>query len=764
MSETKFKRFTATEISYHWAYAIPFLALLASGALLFLERASGWEFFAREALAAFHRYSGIAFIALPFLIAMAGDWRLHLLNLIEAVTWKKQDLLWMWRMMKRSKDVPAAGKFNPGQKINMLAVLGLYFGFSVTGTLMWAKGTALYAWYLHIACFGMAVPILGGHLFLALLNPSTRPGLPGIFIGRVPMRYISHHHALLLNPEAKGPSYREIWRLAMVVPAALVGAALAVAVARSGFFEKTAGKMPRFNAAMIMPGTLFVAHRTAEGTDNCYLCHVLDGPVSDEKCLACHDEVKERIAAKIGYHARFAHDCPSCHRDHRGADFDPIALAPEEFNHGMAAFALVGKHEQVPCEKCHATGAARTFIGLASEKCLDCHADPHLGQLDSRCTGCHSEGGWKGKELRFEHDRAEFKLLGKHREVACDKCHPETKSGAAEFTRYEMNHSQCTDCHKDEHRGEVAPPCERCHGESGWHALAGFAHDRDSRFALLGRHKNVACSACHRRNDELRLARFAHENCRDCHVDPHGGQFAKKCAQCHAETGWVGRDLHFDHNADSRFQLTGRHAAVACEKCHRTKDKTVVYAGTEFAGCGKCHNDVHRKQLGKKCHTCHNTSGWREVSFDHDRNTDFPLRHDHSGLECSSCHEQKNLYRVPDFSCSSCHPDYAEIIAGTYKTSTPLPDPHFRVVSCEKCHADAVQRSTGAPEQMCRRCHTPHYARLYSERELVVTEKLRETHWDEAKRKAMRKIGSHNFALFRSILESGADGHGKEDQ
>lgn len=85
----KHKRFTWTEISYHWAYAITFLPLLITGAIMIVQKLFAWQIVSKETLVWWHKYIGIGFIVFPFLIALAGDWRIHLTNFIECLTWKK---------------------------------------------------------------------------------------------------------------------------------------------------------------------------------------------------------------------------------------------------------------------------------------------------------------------------------------------------------------------------------------------------------------------------------------------------------------------------------------------------------------------------------------------------------------------------------------------------------------------------------------------------------------------------------------------------
>ncbi len=55
--------------------------------------------------------------------------------------------------------------------------------------------------------------------------------------------------------------------------------------------------------SQISPGDLAAPHAHLEGMSNCTQCHILGEKVSNEKCLACHKELKKRIDLQKGYHS-----------------------------------------------------------------------------------------------------------------------------------------------------------------------------------------------------------------------------------------------------------------------------------------------------------------------------------------------------------------------------------------------------------------------------------------------------------------------------
>ncbi len=199
-------RFNATERAYHWAQAIPYLVLLVTGALQLLERKAGVHLVELESLVLTHKIAGVALPVGMFLVFLGGDRKVLLTNAAIALHWRLEDVRWLLIVpVHRLLDLrlPPSGKFNPGQKLNLLAQLVLIPVFAFTGAWMWFRGEALLPWYVHVGAFALATPLILGHLFLATINPSTRPGLSGVFSGRVNASWARHHYAKEYGGEEK---------------------------------------------------------------------------------------------------------------------------------------------------------------------------------------------------------------------------------------------------------------------------------------------------------------------------------------------------------------------------------------------------------------------------------------------------------------------------------------------------------------------------------------------------------------------------------
>ena len=464
--------------------------------------------------------------------------------------------------------------------------------------------------------------------------------------------------------------------------------------------------------SIVNPGELSEAHRIKEIND-CRKCHEYYGEIPDSKCFSCHKIIQKRREAGAGYHGKKNDKCIHCHKEHPGAAGGIITFDKEKFDHDAAAFKLEGKHKDAKCDKCHkrrrsedGNNPAGYYVGLRHDTCLDCHKDIHQGGFGEKtCETCHVAAGWKGKDLKFAHDRdAKFRLEGKHRSVKCVKCHKATtRDGSLNAASFKTKHGSCTDCHKDPHRGKFKATCETCHSAAGWRDKdLKFAHDRDAKFRLEGKHRSVTCVKCHKattRDGSLNAASFKtkHDACLDCHKDIHQGAFGeKKCETCHSAAGWKGKDLKFVHDRDAKFRLEGKHRPVKCVKCHKatTRDGSMDVASfkTKHASCSNCHKDPHRGEIRTSCAVCHSAYDWRKnLTFDHGRDTEYRLEGKHRTVKCVKCHrtsKKSGLLDIASFRigkyglCAPCHKHKHK---GTF------------IVTCDTCHTFDTWKRTIVP-------------------------------------------------------------------
>ncbi|MCG6962761.1 MAG: hypothetical protein LJE95_05760, partial [Acidobacteria bacterium] len=412
---------------------------------------------------------------------------------------------------------------------------------------------------------------------------------------------------------------------------------------------------------LLSPGPLSAAHAKLEGLDNCVKCHEPGHGVSAELCLKCHQPIAERIAQHLGVHRDVKDNCITCHTEHAGRDADIRPIDPKSFDHAAeTGFALDGRHASVPCAKCHTT---RSFLGLRPE-CGSCHKDIHRGELGADCARCHDSGrSFKDSGRAFNHGLSGFALVGAHADVACEKCHRGSHWKGLTFAR-------CSSCHADPHRGKLGARCSSCHTPSAW-ATRKIDHSR-TRFPLRGAHVRVACKRCHVQPATKVTLKFA--KCRDCHTDPHKGEFAEDCASCHTE-GTFSHGATFNHAARTKFSLTGRHAEIECVDCHHQPKASPIakpVLKADFHGlstaCATCHADPHAGELGNDCASCHDTRTFHLAIFKHPGSQNF-FSGQHASLPCAKCHRDDaqprktdspssgRIYRSLATDCASCHKD-----------------------------------------------------------------------------------------------------------
>ncbi len=393
---------------------------------------------------------------------------------------------------------------------------------------------------------------------------------------------------------------------------------------------------------LMMPGKVVGSH--AEYETECKRCHNrFDKQAQTRLCLDCHDKVDLDLQEKQGYHGRnpsvARQECKSCHTEHQGRDADIMPLNAEVFDHSLTDFSLKGAHQRSSCLQCH---SADKQYREAPHECIDCHKkdDAHNGKLGKACADCHNPQRWD--DTRFDHGKTDFKLLGKHEQVACNGCHLQQ--------HYKDTSKECVACHRsnDVHRGRNGDDCAACHNSERWDHSR-FDHDRDTDFRLKGQHRDASCESCHREPVEKKQPPT---DCIGCHRtdDEHQGRFGKQCADCHQETDWS--RVRFDHDRQTDFPLHGQHKQQPCLACHKgtLQDESLT------AECIDCHraDDVHGGQQGEQCSRCHQESSWGDsIAFDHDLSK-FPLIGLHASTPCEECHISARFQDAPK-ACIDCH-------------------------------------------------------------------------------------------------------------
>jgi len=201
-AETSVLRFGKTTRWFHWSFALSFLCLAATGALLALRRPLGSSPETGALLLAVHQAAAVCLVVLPAWVALSGRTRELAGDLRELLRWSRDDLRWLALQplsFVRTVALPPAGKLNAGQKLNGIAMALLSAALLASGVWLWREPGALLPLAVHVACFLAWIPLFVGHLALALVLPGTRPALRGMVLGRVRRDWAAHHHPAWLG-------------------------------------------------------------------------------------------------------------------------------------------------------------------------------------------------------------------------------------------------------------------------------------------------------------------------------------------------------------------------------------------------------------------------------------------------------------------------------------------------------------------------------------------------------------------------------------
>jgi hypothetical protein len=277
-------------------------------------------------------------------------------------------------------------------------------------------------------------------------------------------------------------------------------------------------------------------------------------------------------------------------------------------------------------------------------------------------------------------------------------------------------HDRCADCHEDPHQGQflsraTGSDCSSCHNQVSYKpALFDRAAHARAAFPLEGKHSELLCTDCHQPIGHTTVYITRRLICSACHNDQHAGQFAaapwsNRCDACHVPAGFNLPTFMAARHSETKFALTGKHATVACDKCHQplAQQPAAIVPVAASVGrkpsyeparqyrftsenCSACHNDPHQTKLS--CETCHTTEAWEAVkAFDH-ATTQFPLNGSHQKASCADCHINR-----------------AALTAGTPPKALQFAS---HATECMSCHAakdpHAGQFQTGHAED-CATCH-----------------------------------------------------------
>lgn len=187
-------RFGITERLTHWWTVSMVSAALLTGLGLGDESGSSPMLYAHIA--------AVALIGVGLLTALTvGDTRSLLRATYHLFVIDRRDADWVRAHLRHGHEPEAHaewGMFNPGQKALAWALSLAISVVIYTGIASWIAGGDG-GGSGHPLAVAVAMSLVGAHIFMAVVNPATRPALAGMVTGRVRRSWAAEHHARWLH-------------------------------------------------------------------------------------------------------------------------------------------------------------------------------------------------------------------------------------------------------------------------------------------------------------------------------------------------------------------------------------------------------------------------------------------------------------------------------------------------------------------------------------------------------------------------------------
>ena len=180
-------RFGRSERFLHWWIVAMYSLALLTGVAMGDEAESG-------SLLQTHIAAVVLIGAGIVVVLVVGDTMAVLRSAKDLLIIDRTDVRWIVRQVTHpfSREHFPWGKFNIGQKLLAWSLLGALAALIVTGVNSWSSGGDSSG--PHSVAVVVSLVLLGSHVFMAIINPSTRPALPGMIFGHVKRSWAAKHH------------------------------------------------------------------------------------------------------------------------------------------------------------------------------------------------------------------------------------------------------------------------------------------------------------------------------------------------------------------------------------------------------------------------------------------------------------------------------------------------------------------------------------------------------------------------------------------
>ncbi len=187
------RRFTKTERAAHWLVALTFGVMLFSGG----QVPHRW----RWTTPALDVHVGAAVVLVGGLLGLLlfGNGRALSRTARELRRLEADDRAWLDpARILAGRPAPPVRRFNGGQKMNARLALAGLVGLYATGVYLLTIGHSAFG-HLHGPFAFLTTALIAAHIFMAVVNPSTRHALRGMTLGTVDRDWAAHHFPLWVD-------------------------------------------------------------------------------------------------------------------------------------------------------------------------------------------------------------------------------------------------------------------------------------------------------------------------------------------------------------------------------------------------------------------------------------------------------------------------------------------------------------------------------------------------------------------------------------
>lgn len=198
-------RYTALERYLHWGHTATFVLLTLTGMVLFfpflapLARGEAGQF-----MRLVHRISAVLFAGVPLSYAILQPRRL--IGTLKDLKFGRDDIGWLkgavsYYLLGKHVDMPPQGRWNTGEKMNAVILVGGTILFVLTGAMLWfgkgvlPVGVFQAAVIVHDLTMFVTVSMFIIHFYLAVAHPLMWQSLVSMRYGVISESYAREHHA-----------------------------------------------------------------------------------------------------------------------------------------------------------------------------------------------------------------------------------------------------------------------------------------------------------------------------------------------------------------------------------------------------------------------------------------------------------------------------------------------------------------------------------------------------------------------------------------